>query len=234
MFDIFSDKDKRQKNNNNNNNSRLCNLSYTSKEMLQFVPKITAFHAMYTINSDAPSDVPSSHTTIYSSSGWCDVYTPSTGLFKQYSLLYWTLGQVTGHKIYIKYTGTWTSGFLLIKRDKVQYGRCKLFFKKGPFIYAMTTHKMYSQIFSLKKKVYNAKQLLPTLVHFSAVILKSTHWKYLRLSVFTHCFLKTWNFFKYMILKWYQLQRTQGKLKYFQKGHTDVNGSLKKKKKSQQ
>lgn len=34
-----------------------------------------------------------------------------------------------------------------------------------------------------------------------------------------------------MILKWYQLQRTQGKLKYFQKGHTDVNGSLKNKKK---
>lgn len=164
--------------------------------MLQFVPKITAFHAMYTINSDAPSDVPSSHTTIYSSSGWCDVYTPSTGLFKQYSLLYWTLGQVTGHKIYIKYTGTWTSGFLLIKRDKVQYGRCKLFFKKGPFIYALTTHKMYSQIFSLKKKVYNAKQLLPTLVHFSAVILKSTHWKYLRLSVFTHCFFKNMKFFK--------------------------------------
>lgn len=166
MFDIFSDKDKRQKNNNNNNNSRLCNLSYTSKEMLQFVPKITAFHAMYTINSDAPSDVPSSHTTIYSSSGWCDVYTPSTGLFKQYSLLYWTLGQVTGHKIYIKYTGTWTSGFLPIKRDKVQYGRCKLFFKKGPFIYAMTTHKMYSQIFSLKKKSLQCKTTLANLSTF--------------------------------------------------------------------
>lgn len=122
--------------------------------------------------------VPSSHTTIYSSSGWCDVYTPSTGLFKQYSLLYWTLGQVTGRKINTKYTGTWTSSFLPIKRDKVQYGRCKLFFKKRTFIYALTTHKMYSQICSLKKKkVYNAKQLLQTLVHFSAVILKSTHWK---------------------------------------------------------